>query len=243
MFHRLAVADLADQDHVGRLAQRVLQRHLPAQRVHADFAVRDDAAAVRMHELDRVLDRHDVTLAVLVAMADHRRQRVRLARAGRAHHDDQPALGHHHVLQHRRQLQFADRRDLGLDRAQHHPAAAHLHERVDAEAPDAGGADREVHLLAFLELGGLTVVHQGARQFGGVAGRQRHAGHRYHLAVDLERRRKLGRQEQIGAIAAEHQPQQVLQEFRRLFAFHRVSDRLAVRERPECGTFSRGSFP
>ena len=29
VLHRLAVADLADQDHVGRLAQRVLERRVP----------------------------------------------------------------------------------------------------------------------------------------------------------------------------------------------------------------------
>ena len=41
--HRLGVADLADQDHVGRLAQRVLERVAVRQRVDADLALRDDA--------------------------------------------------------------------------------------------------------------------------------------------------------------------------------------------------------
>ena len=44
--HRLAVADLAHQDHVRRLAQRVLQRRLPAVGVDADLALRDDAVLV-----------------------------------------------------------------------------------------------------------------------------------------------------------------------------------------------------
>ena len=45
VLHRLGVADLADQDHVGRLAQRVLQRVVPRVRVDADLAVRDQRQA------------------------------------------------------------------------------------------------------------------------------------------------------------------------------------------------------
>jgi hypothetical protein len=47
VLHGLAVADLADQDHVRRLAQRVLQRGVPVLGIHAHFALRDDAALVR----------------------------------------------------------------------------------------------------------------------------------------------------------------------------------------------------
>ena len=53
-------------------------------RVGADLALVDDALLVAVEELDRVLDRHDVLLARLVDLVDHRRQRGRLARAGRA---------------------------------------------------------------------------------------------------------------------------------------------------------------
>ena len=81
VLHRLAIANLADHDDVGRLAQRVLQRVVPAVGIDADLAVRHDAAAMRMHVLDRILDRDDVTAAVLVAVPDHRRERRRLARA------------------------------------------------------------------------------------------------------------------------------------------------------------------
>ena len=62
VFHGLAVADFAHQDDVGRLAQRVLQRRLPAVGVDADLALRDDAVLVRVHELDRVLDGDDVAV-------------------------------------------------------------------------------------------------------------------------------------------------------------------------------------
>ena len=66
-----------------------------------DFAVRDHAALVLVHVLDRVLDRDDVAAGLLVAVADHRRQRGRLARAGAADQDHQAALGQHDLLEDR----------------------------------------------------------------------------------------------------------------------------------------------
>ena len=56
----LEVAELTDEDDVGVLAQHVLERGAEAVRVVADLALVDDRLLVRVHELDRVLDRHDV---------------------------------------------------------------------------------------------------------------------------------------------------------------------------------------
>ena len=53
---RVAIADLADQDHVRRLAQGVLQCVVPGLGVDADFALRNDAAFMGVHVLDRILD-------------------------------------------------------------------------------------------------------------------------------------------------------------------------------------------
>ena len=78
VLHRLVVANFADQDHVGRLAQRILERRMPGFGIHAHFALRDHAALVRVHVLDRVLDRNDMAAGVFVAMTDHRRERRRL---------------------------------------------------------------------------------------------------------------------------------------------------------------------
>ena len=61
---RLEVAHLADEDHVGVLAQRGAQRVREALRVDADLALVHDRAPVADQELDRVLDRHDVAGAV-----------------------------------------------------------------------------------------------------------------------------------------------------------------------------------
>ena len=82
--HGLLVAHLADQDHVGVLAQDAAQGALEGGGVHPDFALVDRRALVAVHELDRVLDRHDVLAHRVVHVVDHRRERRRLARAGGA---------------------------------------------------------------------------------------------------------------------------------------------------------------
>ena len=81
---RLQVAHLADEDHVGVLAQRGLEAEREGLRVGAQLALVDDALLVRVQELDRVLDREDVLVARLVDLVDDRGERRRLARAGRA---------------------------------------------------------------------------------------------------------------------------------------------------------------
>ena len=81
---RLEVAHLAEEDHVGVLAEGGAERLGEAARVGADLALVDEAAAVAVEELDRVLDREDVARAVAVDLVDHRGERRRLPRAGRA---------------------------------------------------------------------------------------------------------------------------------------------------------------
>ena len=82
--HRLEVAQLADEDDVRILAQRGAQRLLERGRVHADLPLRDHALLVRVHELDRVLDRDDVIGARAIDEVDQRAERRRLAGARRA---------------------------------------------------------------------------------------------------------------------------------------------------------------
>ena len=61
--HRLEVAQLADEDDVGILAQRGAQRVLERVGVRVHLALVDQALLVLVHELDRILDRDDVILA------------------------------------------------------------------------------------------------------------------------------------------------------------------------------------
>jgi hypothetical protein len=79
MLHRFGIANLADEDDVGCLTQRVLQRVMPRVRVHAHFAVRDQGVLGRVYVLDRIFDRDDVTRRRRVAMVDHRGERRRFS--------------------------------------------------------------------------------------------------------------------------------------------------------------------
>ena len=87
----LEVAHFADQDVVRVLSQRGSQRVRERQRVRPELALVDEALLRLVHELDRILDRQDMTVFVLVDVVAHRRQRRRLARAGRPGAQDQPA--------------------------------------------------------------------------------------------------------------------------------------------------------
>jgi len=90
--HGLLVAHLADQDHVGVLAQHAAHGAAEADRVGADFALVDDRVLVGVQVLDRVLERDDVAGPSPVDVIDHRRQRRALAGAGGAGDEDDPAL-------------------------------------------------------------------------------------------------------------------------------------------------------
>ena len=147
----LVVAHLADEDDVGVLADDVAQRVGVALGVDADLALVDDAALVLVQDLDRVLDGDDVTVARAVDVVDHRRERRRLARAGGAGHEHEPARLVGELADDRRQAELLDARAFGRHPAQGHPDAAALAEHVDAEATDADERVGEVDLAAGLE--------------------------------------------------------------------------------------------
>ena len=88
----VGVGELAEHDHVGILTERVLEPRHRRRRVGAHLALVDDRALVGVEHLDRVLDRDDVTLAVLVHVVDHGRDGGGLPRAGETGHEHEPVL-------------------------------------------------------------------------------------------------------------------------------------------------------
>ena len=82
-FDRLEIAHLADEDDVRILAQRGAQRVAEAVGVAVHFALVHQAVLVLVDVLDRILDRQDVLVPLGVDLVQHRRQRRRLAAAGR----------------------------------------------------------------------------------------------------------------------------------------------------------------
>jgi hypothetical protein len=174
----------------GRLAQRVLERDLPAFAVDADLALRDDAVAVLVHELDRILDRDDVAVAVLVAVPSSDAMDV-----------DLPApVAPMNIMMPRLLMMMSfstggspSSSNLGMSIVivrSTMPTRPCWTNAVDAKAADARRADREVALLGAFELRGLLVVHDAAHELDRVLGRQLRLADRRDLAVDLDGRRE-----------------------------------------------------
>ena len=170
---RLEVAHLADEDHVGVLAQGARSASPKLGRVGADLALVDDAALVAVHELDRVLDREDVVGAVAVDLVDHRGERRRLARAGRARDEHEAA---------RRVGQLGEARGgrpssssvFSSSGIEPEGGAERLALEVDvhAEAREAGDRVREVELPLDLELLLLLGREDPVEQLTRVLGRR-----------------------------------------------------------------------
>src|SRR3546814_11039543 len=111
--------------------------------VAVHFALVDQALLRGVHEFDRILDREDVAVLGLVDVVDHRRQRGRLARAGRAGHQDQALRLVDQVLEDLRAAQVLEGEHPGRNGAEYRAGAAVLFDRVDPEAGQAGVPERE----------------------------------------------------------------------------------------------------
>ena len=148
---RLRVAELADQDRVGILAEHAPQRLGEVRGVEPDLALVDDAVVVGMEDLDRVLDRDDVLVARAVDVVDHRRERRRLARAGRAGDEHEAAVLLGEPLHARRQVELLEARHLAGDDAEGERDVAALAEGVDAEARQALGGVGDVEVAGLVE--------------------------------------------------------------------------------------------
>jgi hypothetical protein len=208
---RLEVAHLADEDHVGVLAKRGAEGLAEADRVDADLALVHDAALVAVHELDRVLDREDVVGAVAVDLVDHRGERRRLTRPGRAGDEDEAARLHRELGQRARQVQLLERLQLLGDDAERRPERLALEVDVDAEASEAGngvrGVDLPLDLELLLLLGREDAVEQLLRVLGG---QHRSAFEALELTADADRGRCPHRQVEVRGAARDHRLEEVV---------------------------------
>ncbi|MNS52212.1 hypothetical protein D3C72_849220 [compost metagenome] len=200
MLHGLPVTDLTDEDDVRCLAQGVLQGRVEAAGVHPHLPLVDDALAVAMDELHRILDGDDVATAVAVAMVDEGRERGGLARAGAADEEHQAALLHDGVEQHRGKLQVLEAGDLCLDVARHQGDLVALLEDVDPKAAYLGQGDGEVHLQLLLELLLLLRVHEIGGDPGHLARLERHLVQGAQGAIELGAGGGPGGEIEVGAI-------------------------------------------
>ena len=178
-------------------------------RVGADLALVDDAALVPVQELDRILDREDVLGAVAVDPVEQRRERGRLAGAGRAGDEHEAARLLAEVVELLGHPQLVERADPGGDLAERGADALALEVRVDAEAREARHGVREVELAPRLELllllGREDPVDEGARLVRGELLRVREA---LELPVHPHHRRRADREVEVGGVVLDHPGEQ-----------------------------------
>ncbi len=197
---RLEVAHLADQDHVGVLAQHVLQGLREAVCVRPDLSLVDHAGLVSMQELDRVLDRHDVAGSLPVHDVDHRGERRRLARAGRAGDDDEAALEAREVHHDVREPEIVDVLDLERDHPEDGAHGVALHEHVHAETGPSRERIGHVQLELLLEpLPQLLRQDRVDHALQRSRRERRVVARRLELTVDPHHRRGARREVQVGA--------------------------------------------
>ena len=167
-----------------------------------ELALVDDAVLVRVHELDRVLDGEDVLVARLVDLVDHRGERRRLARAGRAGDEHQAARLAGELADDRRQAELLDRHRLGRDQTEGGADRAALEEGVDAEAALARHRVGEVELMVGLQALALGVVEDRVDDLARVGRRQlREALDRRERAAHAQHRRNARGDVEVGRVA------------------------------------------
>jgi hypothetical protein len=135
---RLDVAQLAHQDHVWVLSQRLAKCLIERDAVGADFELRDQRPVVAVQVLDRVLDRDHLHVVVVVDQLNHRRQRRAFAAAGRAGDQGQAPLREGDVHHGRRKVKLFDGRNDAADGA-HGDSRLPDGEVRAAPEPPAGG--------------------------------------------------------------------------------------------------------
>ena len=130
----LEVAHLAEENHVRVLAQRSAKALREADGVGADLALVDDAALVRVQELDRVLDRDDVVATRAVDLVDERGKRGRLPGAGRAGEDHEAPGLRRELVQSGWKAELLERADVRRDHPEGGCKRLSLVVGADAEA-------------------------------------------------------------------------------------------------------------
>ncbi len=205
------IPHFADKDHVGVLAQDVLERLLERFRVSAHLALVDETLLVWVQILDGVFDGDDVFVPLGVDLVNHGGQAGRLARASGSGDQHQSTRLVAQLLNDRRQPQFGEGRYLernGSKGAAHRPA---LHEEVCAKASQSAHTERKVQLAILLEVQLLGVGQDRIAELFRVHLSQRIDPQGNQHAVDAKLRRRTGGNVQVGGALLHHRLEQLLQ--------------------------------
>src|SRR5581483_9305958 len=119
------------------------------------------------------LDREDVVVPSRVDLVEKRRERRRLARAGRAGDEHEPARLLGKLVERRAETEILERLDLVRDQPERGAEGLALEEHVDAEARDTRDRVREVELPSELEPLLLVTRENAVEQVACVLGAER----------------------------------------------------------------------
>ena len=208
--HCLEVANFANQQDIGVLTKGCTQCIAIRQRIHADFALRDNRLVILVKVFDRVFHRDDIDGLVIADMVNHGSKRCRLTRTRRTGHEHKAALGQGHVANDFGQLQVLKRRNLRLDMADNNSNGATLAEHVHTEAAQFTGAHSEVAFLILFKTNFLVAVHDVVQE-----GIHHHAvdfdiERALQQAVNAECRRSADTDMQVRCLAVHHLTEKVL---------------------------------
>jgi hypothetical protein len=146
---------------------------------------------------------------VLVQVVDHRRQRRRLARAGRPGAQHHAARFQRELGEDRWAVELLEGQDLRGNRPEHGAGAAVLVEGVDAKARQALDLEREVALERLLVVLALRVVHDVVHHVVHLLVLERVDIDAAHVAVNADHRRQAGREVQVRGLVLDRERQQL----------------------------------
>ncbi|AJZ05202.1 hypothetical protein J162_03088 [Xanthomonas citri pv. citri] len=178
-----------------------------AVRVAVHLALVDQALLRGVDEFDRVLDGEDVPVLILVDVVDHAGQRGRLARAGRAGHQDQALRLIDQLTEDRRAAKVFQRQHFGRNGTEHRTGAAVLVERIDAKTRQRRNFERKVDFEEFLVIAPLLVRHDVVHQRVHLFVVQRRNIDAADIAIDTDHRRQPCRQVQVRCLVLDRKRQ------------------------------------
>jgi hypothetical protein len=185
---RLQISDLAYTDDV-----RILSKHLADGRrerrgVAADLTLVHDGELVTVQILDRVLDRDDMHVLVIVDVGDHRGHRGRLAGPRGTTHEHEAVHLLTEVLHDERNAKVLHGRDLPWEMSDGGGHTSPLEIDIESESPQPFGAYRGIETLLRLQLGYPFLIDHRVGELATLEGIQRRPVTRDEGPVDPELR-------------------------------------------------------
>jgi len=177
-------------------------------RVREDLALVDQALLVVVHELDGVLDGHDVLGALAVDLVHHGREGGGLAGARRAGDEDEALGAIRELLHDGGQAQLLEGANLDGDDANGRAHRSPLPVHVAAEAGETLDAEGQVELVVLFVLLLLSFVEHAVGEPLRVLGREPlELSQGRQLAVEPDLRRGSRGDVQIGGASLDHNGQ------------------------------------